>query len=73
MPKQSKINQLIERLKVQQLSNFQACILVNSAHADRLIRKIRAYPPIGYELLEETARNENNTPYLKFYLNKKEK
>ena len=44
--------QLISELQKGWLSNFKASLLMRSHNADRVIRDIRANPPVGYAFIE---------------------
>lgn len=52
----TKRARLIELLKKGWLSNWKACYLLKSAHADREIRYIRETPPSGYVIEERTKK-----------------
>ena len=67
----SKTQILIEILKNFQISNWQACYLNKSAHADKRIREIRKTPPEGYKLVQidmPPIKGYCNTTYLNFKL-----
>lgn len=54
---ETKNKRLIELLKKGWISNFKACYLLKTAHADRRIRDIRQNPINGY-ILEEREKSE---------------
>jgi len=67
----SKKQVILQTLKQRKLSNHQACVLVKSAHADRIISTIRANPPEGYVLQQEKVTRKidgENVTYLEFKL-----
>ena len=49
---------LEEKLKKSWLSNWKACCLIKSAHADREIRRLREKPPLGYEMEVRTKTSK---------------
>lgn len=51
----TKKQRLEKMLKDGWLSNWKACYLLKSAHADRQIREIRQNPPDGF-LIEERIK-----------------
>lgn len=56
----TKRERLIELLKKGWISNWKACYLLKTAHADREIRRIRETPPKGYNLEERTKKEKIN-------------
>ena len=69
----SKRQILEEKLKECWLSNWQACDLVKSSHADRQIRVFKEKPPIGYELKirkNKTKIGTTTVTYNEYFLEK---
>ena len=63
---------LEKELKRKWLSNLQACLLVHSAHGDRLLRMVREVPPQGYKVVSKPTKlvveNGKSVRFLKYKL-----
>lgn len=69
--KMSKMrDEIINVLKNEWISNFQAQIRFKSSSADRAIRDIRQNPPIGFEVISRKKKVEGYNPCLEFHLQK---
>ena len=71
---ETKRQRLIKLLKKNWLSNWKACYLIKSAHADREIRRIRENPPVNYELQERNRKEKiqgHTTVYKEYMLTEK--